>query len=91
MRPNETGGIAMQTLGGIRIFSGATAIVTGGASGIGRAIAEALATRGCDVVLADLQIESAQKVASDLIPPSPHHKLPHGNQGIDFRRCGFFE
>jgi NADP-dependent 3-hydroxy acid dehydrogenase YdfG len=56
----------MPTIEGIRIFSGATAIVTGGASGIGRALAEELATRGCDVVLADLQIESAQKVASSI-------------------------
>jgi NAD(P)-dependent dehydrogenase (short-subunit alcohol dehydrogenase family) len=56
----------MQALGGIRIFTDATAIVTGGASGIGRALAEALATRGCEVVLVDLQVESAQKVVSDI-------------------------
>jgi NAD(P)-dependent dehydrogenase (short-subunit alcohol dehydrogenase family) len=50
----------------IRIFDGATAIVTGGASGIGRALAEALAKRGCEVVLADLQIELAKEVASEI-------------------------
>ena len=50
----------------IRIFDGATAIVTGGASGIGQALAEELAKRGCEVVLADLQIELAEKVASDI-------------------------
>lgn len=50
----------------IRIFDGATAIVTGGASGIGRALAEELAKRGCEVVLVDLQIESAEEVASKI-------------------------
>jgi NAD(P)-dependent dehydrogenase (short-subunit alcohol dehydrogenase family) len=48
----------------IRTFAGATAIVTGGASGIGRALAEELAKRGCEVVLADLQVELAEEVAS---------------------------
>src|SRR4030042_5567326 len=50
----------------IRIFDGATAIVTGGASGIGRALAEELAKCGCEVVLVDLQIESAEEVASKI-------------------------
>jgi len=50
----------------IRIFEGATAIVTGGASGIGRALAEELAKRGCEVVLADLQIELAEKAVSEI-------------------------
>jgi NAD(P)-dependent dehydrogenase (short-subunit alcohol dehydrogenase family) len=50
----------------IRIFDGATAIVTGGASGIGRALAEELAKRGCEVVLADLQIELAEEVALEI-------------------------
>jgi NAD(P)-dependent dehydrogenase (short-subunit alcohol dehydrogenase family) len=48
----------------IRIFDGATAMVTGAASGIGRALAEELAKRGCEVVLIDLQIELAEEVAS---------------------------
>jgi NAD(P)-dependent dehydrogenase (short-subunit alcohol dehydrogenase family) len=50
----------------IRGFDGASAIVTGGASGIGRALAEELGKRGCEVVLADLQIELAEEVASQI-------------------------
>jgi NAD(P)-dependent dehydrogenase (short-subunit alcohol dehydrogenase family) len=50
----------------MRTFGGATAVVTGGASGIGRALAEELARHGCQVVLADLQIELAEEVASGI-------------------------
>jgi short-subunit dehydrogenase len=50
----------------IRIFNEATAIVTGGASGIGRALAKELAKRGCEVVLADRQIRLAEEVASKI-------------------------
>ena len=48
----------------LRIFEGAVAIVTGGASGIGRALAETLAGRGASVVLADRQLTVAQEVAT---------------------------
>lgn len=50
----------------IRIFDTATAIVTGGASGIGRALSEELSQRGCEVVIADIQEELAEQVASNL-------------------------
>ena len=48
----------------IRIFDGAVAIITGGASGIGAALGRELAKRGCEVVLADRQIELAEEVAA---------------------------
>ena len=47
----------------LRIFDGAVAIMTGGASGIGRALSEALGRRGASVVLADRQVALAQEVA----------------------------
>jgi len=58
------GGRRMSDGGMIRIFYGGVAIITGGASGIGRALGEALAARGCEVVLADLQIGLAEEVAA---------------------------
>jgi 2-hydroxycyclohexanecarboxyl-CoA dehydrogenase len=42
------------------------AVVTGGASGIGRAIAEELARGGWDVALADLNAEAAAKAAAEI-------------------------
>ncbi|MGZ8649496.1 MAG: SDR family NAD(P)-dependent oxidoreductase [Solirubrobacteraceae bacterium] len=41
-------------------LAGRVAVVTGGASGIGRALGEELAGRGCAVVLADRQVELAR-------------------------------
>jgi NAD(P)-dependent dehydrogenase (short-subunit alcohol dehydrogenase family) len=43
------------------------ALVTGGAQGLGRAIAERLARNQMSVILADLQIDVAQKSAKELI------------------------
>lgn len=48
-------------------FAGKTAIVTGAASGIGRALASALATRRANVVLADLDGEGVARVAHELV------------------------
>jgi NAD(P)-dependent dehydrogenase (short-subunit alcohol dehydrogenase family) len=50
----------------IRTYKEATAIVTGAASGIGRALAEELANSDCEVILADRQIDLAEEVASGI-------------------------
>ena len=45
---------------------GATAAVTGAASGIGRALALELASRGCDLALADRDEAGLQAVAAEI-------------------------
>ena len=48
------------------VLSGKVAIITGGGSGIGRAIAITLANNGVHVVIADLNGEKAESVAKDI-------------------------
>ncbi len=56
----------LKNSGSLRTYEGAVAIVTGGASGIGKALGEELAARGCEVVIADLQSEVAKEVAEKI-------------------------
>ena len=48
-------------------FVGKSVIVTGGGSGIGRATARRFGEEGARVCVADLNLESAQKVAADIV------------------------
>jgi len=48
-------------------FTGKVAFVTGGASGIGAAVARQLAARGAKVVVADLKLEPAQKLVDEIV------------------------
>lgn len=50
----------------MRDFRGKTAVVTGGASGIGLGIARALAGEGANVVVADLDADAAKRAADAL-------------------------
>lgn len=47
-------------------LAGRTALVTGGASGIGAACAQALAARGAAVTVADVDEDAAKKIADEL-------------------------
>jgi meso-butanediol dehydrogenase/(S,S)-butanediol dehydrogenase/diacetyl reductase len=53
-------------------FEGKTAIVTGGARGIGRGIALELARRGSNVMIADLDEESARSVVVEIMAGGTH-------------------
>lgn len=48
------------------MFESKVAMITGSARGIGRAIAETLAGRGCDVVVADINLEMAEATAKEI-------------------------
>ena len=51
----------------IRTYHGSVAVITGGASGIGRALGIVLARRGArEIVIADLQTQLAEKTANDI-------------------------
>jgi len=50
----------------MRELAGKIAVVTGGGSGIGAALARAFAAEGMDVVVADIEVGAAEKVAAEL-------------------------
>jgi sorbitol-6-phosphate 2-dehydrogenase len=56
----------MIQIDGKGILEGQVAIVTGGGQGLGEALAQRLDEEGCKVVVADINLESAQKVADGL-------------------------
>ncbi|MDA8077374.1 MAG: 3-oxoacyl-[acyl-carrier-protein] reductase [Nitrospiraceae bacterium] len=57
-------------------YKGQIAVVTGGARGIGRAIAEALASRGVSLAIADVSLENAQATAGEIAAATGVRTLP---------------
>jgi NAD(P)-dependent dehydrogenase (short-subunit alcohol dehydrogenase family) len=53
-------------------FEGRTALITGGAIGFGRAFARALAAGGANVVLADIDVDGAERTAAELVSAGAH-------------------
>ena len=56
----------MTDAGARAILSGKAAVVTGSARGIGKAIALALAHRGADVIVSDVDLPGAQAAAAEI-------------------------
>ncbi len=54
------------TVGAMRDLQGKVAVITGGASGIGRAMAEAFRDSGMTVVIADVEAVALERTASEL-------------------------
>nr|XP_053645630.1 fluoren-9-ol dehydrogenase-like [Cherax quadricarinatus] len=57
------------------LFGGKVALVTGGGSGIGRAVCQVLARDGARVVVADINVQGAQDTHSMLPNPGDHLAL----------------
>src|SRR5690606_30704946 len=48
-------------------FVGRVTLVTGGGSGLGEAIGKAMAAKGSNVVLTDIDLAAAQRVAGEIV------------------------
>jgi NAD(P)-dependent dehydrogenase (short-subunit alcohol dehydrogenase family) len=57
-------------------LSGKVALVTGGSRGIGRAVAEALAGAGADLVVASRKLENCEKAALEITEATGRRTLP---------------
>lgn len=57
----------MKTIEGARLMNGKVAMVTGAASGIGKACAEIFSHQGCKLILVDIYEEGIKQVCQEII------------------------
>ena len=58
-------------------FAGKTAIITGGASGVGRSLAMALGAAGSNVVVGDVDKSAMEIIGKDLDAAGVPHRVDH--------------
>ncbi|WP_136089463.1 SDR family NAD(P)-dependent oxidoreductase [Auritidibacter ignavus] len=63
-------------------FTGEVALVTGGGAGIGEAISKTLATHGLKIVVSDINLENAEKVANEIIEAGGEAKAVEANAAV---------
>jgi NAD(P)-dependent dehydrogenase (short-subunit alcohol dehydrogenase family) len=64
--PDLIAASASESEAGMNGFEGKAALVTGGGSGLGEAIAKALAARSVKVVVSDIKLDSAERVVGEI-------------------------
>jgi NAD(P)-dependent dehydrogenase (short-subunit alcohol dehydrogenase family) len=68
-------------------LAGRVAVVTGGSRGIGRAVAEGLATAGADVVVASRKLENCGPAAAEIEAATGRRALPVGFHAGRWEDC----
>ena len=68
-------------------LQGKTALVTGGSRGLGKAMVEAFAAAGADVVIASRKLDGCEKLAAEIREKYGRRALPVACNVSDWEQC----